>query len=67
MDAIFNGVIIPITNPRFIVVLVSAFIALLRYKCSQLALFSFLLLVTNKYSNSIVIIANLYPYIALIS
>jgi len=67
MDTVSNGIIIPVTNPRSIVVLVSTSIALLRYKCSQLALFSSLLLLINKYSNSIVIITNLYLYIALTS
>ena len=67
MDAVSNGVMIPVTNPRSIVVLVSASIAFLRYKYSQLTSFSSLLLLINKYSNSIIIVANLYPYIALTS
>jgi len=57
----------PVTNPRSIVVLVSTSVILLRYKYSQLVLFSSLLLLINKYSNSIIIIANLYLYIALTS
>jgi len=67
MDTVFNSIIIPITNPRSIVVLVSTFITLLRYKYSQLALFSSLSLLINKYFNSIIIITNLYLYITLIS
>jgi len=67
MEIVSNGIIIPVTNPRFMVVLVSASIALLRYKCSQLASSSSLLLLINKYSNSIVIIANLYPHVTLTS
>jgi len=67
MDAISNGVIMPVTNPRSIVVSVSTSIALLRYKYSQLASFSSLLLLINKYSNSIIIVANLYLYITLTS
>ena len=57
----------PVTKPRSIVVLVSTSIALLRVKCPQLASFSSLLLLINKYSNSIVIIASLCPYITIIS
>ena len=67
MDIVSNGIIIPVTNPRSIVVLVSTSIALLRYKCSQLASFSSLSLLINKYSNSIIIITNFYPHVALIS
>jgi len=67
MDTVSNGIIIPITKPRSIVVLVSTSIALLRFKCPQLASFSFLSLLINKYSNSIIIVANLYPYIIIIS
>jgi len=67
MDIVFNGVIIPVTNPYSVEVLVSTSIILLRFKCSQLASFSSLLLLINKYSNSIVIIVNLYLYIAVIS
>ena len=32
IDAVSNGIIIPITKSRYIVVLVSAFITLLRFK-----------------------------------
>jgi len=67
MDAVSNSVIIPVTNPRFVVVLVSASIILLRCKCFQLALFFSLSLLINEYSDSIIIIINLYPYVALIS
>jgi len=67
MDAVSNGIIIPITDPRSIVVLVSTSIILLRFICSQLTALLFLLLLINKYSNSIVIIANLYLYITIIS
>jgi len=67
MDIASNGVIIPITDPHSVVVLVSTSIALLRFKCSQLASFSSLLLLINKYSNFIIIVANLCPYVALIS
>ena len=67
IEIIFNGVIIPVTNPRSVVVLVSTSTVLLRFKCFQLASFSSLLLIINKYSASIVIIANLYPHIAVIS
>jgi len=67
MDTISNGVIMPITNPRSIVVSVSTSITLLRFKCPQLASFSPLSLLINKYSNSIVTVTNLYPYIAVIS
>jgi len=67
MEIISNGVIIPITNPRSIVVSVSTSITLLRFKCSQLASFLSLLLVINKYSNFIIIVTNLYLYIAVIS
>jgi len=67
MDSVSNGIIIPITNPYSIVVSVSASIILPRYKYSQLALFSSLSLLINKYSNSIIIVTNLYLYIALIS
>ena len=57
----------PVTKPRFIVVLVSASIALLRFKYPQLVSFSSLLLLINKCSNSIVIITNFYLYITIIS
>jgi len=67
MEIVSNSVIIPVTNPRSIVVLVSTSVALLRFKYSQLASFLSLLLIINKYSNSIIIIANLYPHIAIIS
>jgi len=67
MDVISNSIIISVINPRSIEVLVSTFIALLRFKCSQLASFSSLLLLINKYSDSIVIVANLYLYIAVTS
>jgi len=43
---------------------VFASVALLRFECSQLASFLSLLLMINKYSDSIVITANLYLYIA---
>jgi len=55
-----------ITKPCSIVVLVSTSTTLLRFKRSQLASFSLSLLI-NKYSNSIVIIANLYLYITVVS
>jgi len=67
MDTIFNSIIIPITKPYSIVVLVSTPIILLRFKCSQLASFSSLLLLINKYSSSIIIVTNLYLYITVIS
>ena len=67
MDAISNSVIIPVTKPRFIVVLVSTSITLLRFKCPQLASYSPLLLLINKYSNSIVNVTNLYLYVTVIS
>jgi len=67
MDAVSNSVIIPVTNPCFIVVLVSTSVTLLGCKYSQLALFSSLLLLINKYSDFIIIITNLCLYIALIS
>jgi len=67
MDVISNGVIMSVINPYSIKVLISTSIALLRFKCSQLASFSSLLLLINKYSNSIVIITNLYLYIIVIS
>jgi len=67
MEIVSNGVIIPITNPRFVMVLISTSVILLRYKYSQLASFLSLLLIINKYFNSIIIIINLYLYIAVIS
>ena len=67
MDAVSNGVIIPITKPRSMVVLVSTLVALLRFKCPQLASYISLSLLINKYSNFIIIITNLYPHITVIS
>jgi len=67
MDAVSSGVMIPTTNPRSIVVLVSASITLLRFKCPQLASFFSLLLLINKYSNSIIIVTNLYLHVTVIS
>jgi len=67
IDSVSNGVIIPITKPRSVVVLVSTSVTLLRFKHPQLASFSSLLLLINKYSNSIIIITNLYPYVTVIS
>jgi len=67
MDFISSGVIIPATEPRFIVVLVSTSIAFPRFRYSQLVPFSSLLLLINKYFNSIINIVNLYLYIAVIS
>jgi len=67
MEIVSNGVAIPITKPCLVVVLVSASVALLRFKCSQLASFSPSSLLINKYSDSIVIIANLYPHVAITS
>jgi len=67
MEIVSNGVITSVTEPRLVMVLVSASVALLRFKCSQLASFSSLLLVINEYSNSIIITANLYPYVAVTS
>jgi len=64
MEIVSNGVTIPVTKPCLVMVLVSAFVALLRFKCSQLASFSSLSLLINKYSNSIVITTNLRLYIA---
>jgi len=64
IDAIFKGVMIPITKPCSIAVLVSAFIiALLRFGYPQLVPLVFLSLLINKYSNSIIIITNYYPHI----
>jgi len=67
MDFKSNGIIIPVTNPRSIVVLVSTSITLLRFKCPWLASIFSLLLIINKYSNSIIIVANPYLYVAVIS
>jgi len=67
MDAVSNGVIIPVTNPCSIAVSVSTFIALLRFGYPQLVPFSSLALLINKYYNSIIIVTNLYPYVAIIS
>jgi len=67
MDAISNSVIIPVTEPCFIAVLVSTSIALLRFRYPQLVPLLSLLLLINKYSNSIVIITNYYPYVTVIS
>jgi len=67
IEIVSNGVIIPITDPRSIVVSVSAFIILLRFKCSQLASFLSLSLLINKYSNSIIIVADLCLHITIIS
>ena len=67
MEIVSNGIIIPVTEPYLVMVLVSASVALLRFKYSQLASFLFLLLLINKYSNSIVIAANLCLYITVTS
>jgi len=67
MDAVSNGIIIPITKPCSVAVLVSTPIALLRFRYPQLVPFLSLSLLINKYSNSIVIIADLYPHIIVIS
>jgi len=67
MEIVSNGVIIPVTEPYSIIVSVFTSVALLRFKCSQLASFSSLSLLINKYSNSIVIITNLRLYIAVTS
>jgi len=67
MDAVSNSIIIPITKPYSIAVLVSASITLLRFKYPQLVPFSSLTLLINKYSNSIIIITNLYSHVAIIS
>ena len=67
MDAVSNGVIIPITKPCSMVVLVSTSVILLRFKCPWLASFYSSLLLINKYSNSIIIVANLCPYITITS
>ena len=67
MDVISNSIIIPIINPRSVEVLVSTSITLLRVKRSQLASFLSLLLLINRYSDSIVIVTNLCPYITITS
>jgi len=67
MDTISNSIIISVTKPRSIVILVSISVTLLRFIYHQLATFSSLLLLVNKYSNSIIIFTNPYPYIAVIS
>jgi len=67
MEIVSNGVAIPITKPLLVVVLVSASIMSLRFKCSQLASFLSLLLLINKYSDFIIITANLCLYIAVTS
>ena len=63
MDAVSNGVMIPVTKPYSIAVLVSASIALLRFRYPSLVPLSSLSLLINKYSDSIIIVTNLYPYI----
>jgi len=67
MEIVSNSVAIPITKPCLVMVLVSTSIMLLRFKYSQLASFLSLLLLINKYSNSIVITTNPYLYVAIIS
>ena len=67
MDVVSIGVIIPITNSYSVEVSVSTSIILLRFRYPQLVPFSSLLLLINKYSNSIVIITNLYLYITVTS
>ena len=67
MEIVSNGIIIPVTKPCLVIVSVFTSIALLRFKCSQLASFLSLLLLINKCSNSIVIVTNLYLYVAVIS
>jgi len=67
MEIVSNGVITSVTKPYLVIVSVSASIALLRFKYSQLASFLSLLLLINKYSDSIIITTNLCPYIAVIS
>jgi len=67
MEIVSNSVAIPVTKPYLVMVSVSASIALLRFKYFQLAFFLSLLLLINKYFNSIIITANLYLYIAVTS
>jgi len=67
MDAVSNGIIMPVTKPCSIAVSVSTFITLLRFRYPQLVpLFSLLLLI-NKYSDFIVIVTNRYSHITVIS
>jgi len=67
MEIVSNSVAIPITKPYLVIVLVFTSVTLLRFKYSQLASFLSLLLLINKYSNSIIITADLYPYITVTS
>jgi len=67
MEIVSNGVAIPVTKPCLVMVLVSTSVALLRFKCSQLASFLSSSLIINKYFNSIIITANLCLYIAVTS